>query len=202
MLRSLFHLTIRVILFTSFMGLLWFAGLVLFTRIIPSAPEQTDKTTQGIVIFTGGKMRLKEALTLFKQAKGNYLLISGVNPQTKFPDLLSGRIDERNITLDYKALDTKGNARETSKWVKKHSIKNFRLITSNYHMPRSLLEIRYLLPDVEIISHPVVGESFLEKKWWLNTNTLSLVIQEYHKFLFAFIRHPFQDLKHFISKWL
>ena len=202
MLRILFNLTIRFIVFSFFLGFIWFVGLILFTRIIPSAPEQTNKTTQGIVIFTGGKMRLKEALTLFKQEKGTYLLISGVNPQTTLPDLLPGQADKTNITLDYKALDTKGNARETAKWVKKHSIKNFRLITSNYHMPRSLLELRYLLPDVEIVSHPVVGESFLEEKWWLNTNTLSLVIQEYNKFLFAFIRRPFQDVKQFMRRWL
>lgn len=201
MLRIAIQLSLRVILFFLLMGFLWFVGLILFTRIIPSAPEDIDKTTQGIVIFTGGKMRLKEALTLFDQDKGTYLLISGVNPQTTLADLIPEQKDRVNVTLDYNALDTKGNARETAKWVKKHSIKNFRLITSNYHIPRSVLEIRHLLPDVEIVTHPVVGKQFLEKKWWLNTNTLGLVVQEYNKFLFAFIRHPLQDMKKSVSQW-
>jgi uncharacterized SAM-binding protein YcdF (DUF218 family) len=178
---------------------LWFTGLVLFTSIIPSAPPQTVITTDGIAIFTGGKTRLHVALDLFQQQKGNYLLISGVNPDSTLPQVIKTLPHRDHITLDYNALDTHGNAEQTAKWASQYQIKTLRLITSNYHMPRSLLELRVLLPRVDIIPHPVVGRRFLNPKWWLDPLTLCLVIEEYNKFLFALVRRPIKDLKEILT---
>lgn len=199
MLKNMFFQSVRFLLVLVVGMGLWFAGLILFTRIIPSSPEETQRATDGIVIFTGGQTRLREALTLYEQEKGKYLLISGVNPQSTLPTLIAARSDKSNITLGYTALDTSGNALETAKWARAHSIKSLRLITSNYHMPRSLLELRHLLPEVEIIRHPVVGKSFFKEKWWLDSGTLSTVIQEYNKFLFALVRRPLEDLKELLN---
>lgn len=180
-----------------FMGtLLWFIGLVLFTKMIPSLPHDSLKPTDGIVIFTGGGTRLKEALVLFEQEKGTYLLVSGVNPESK---LSTQMLDNEKITLDYEALDTRGNAEGTAKWARCHHIKSLTLITSNYHMPRSLLELRPLLPDVNIQPHPDVGETFLKAKWWLEAKTLCLVLQEYNKFLFTLIRRTFMDIQNYFK---
>jgi uncharacterized SAM-binding protein YcdF (DUF218 family) len=180
-------------------GTLWLTGLILFTRIIPSFPQDSVSPTDGIVIFTGGEARLKVALALFEQKKGKYLLISGVNPQSTFSEILAPTPYHSQITLGYAARDTSGNAEETMAWIHNNNIKSIRLITSNYHMPRSLLELRHLLPDVQILSHPVIGKNFLKPKWWLDASTLHLVIQEYNKFLFALIRRPFEDLQRFLS---
>jgi len=105
-------------------------------------------------------------LELFQQKKAQYLLISGVNPESTLPQTIEQMANKAHITLGYDALDTIGNAEETAAWVSTYRIKTLRLITSNYHMPRSLFELRYLLPTVEIISHPVVSTSFLKSKWW------------------------------------
>lgn len=174
---------------------LWLMGLVLFTKMIPSMPQGTISSTDGIVVFTGGGKRLQEALDLFEQNKGKYLLISGVNPESEKSSLLSQFPSQERITLGYEALDTTGNAEETASWVRRHQIKSLRLITSNYHMPRSLLELRHLVPTVEISPHPVVGEAFLHPKWWLEPSTLHLVLQEYNKFLFALIRRAVEDVQ-------
>ena len=106
--------------------------------------------------------------------------------------------ERSHITLGYDALDTVGNAEETAAWAYKHQIKTLRLITSNYHMPRSLFELHHLLPQVQILPHPVVGDNFLKPKWWFEGETLYLVVQEYNKFLFALIRRPFEDLQGFL----
>lgn len=191
--------SLRILLVIMIGGSVWLTGLILFTRIIPSSPQDVTKVTDGIVIFTGGKTRLQVALTLFQQKKGRYLLISGVNPDSTLPEIV-GQIPFRSqVTLGYDARDTVGNAEETAEWVHTHHIKTLRLITSNYHMPRSLFELRHLLPEVQILPHPVVKKSFLNPKWWLDPSTLRLVIQEYNKFLFALIRRPFEDLQEFLS---
>jgi len=186
---------LRLLIVIAIGGCLWCTGLILFTRIIPSAPLETIRTTDGIAIFTGGKTRIDVALDLFQQQKGRYLLISGVNPDANLSIRVAQIAHHSRITLGYDALDTVGNAEETAAWARLHRIRTLRLITSNYHMPRSLFELRYLLPIVDIIPHPVVGQSFLKPKWWLDPKTLYLVIQEYNKFLFALIRRPIKDLQ-------
>lgn len=191
--------SLRLLIVITIGGSLWFIGLILFTGIIPSAPPLTINPTDGIAIFTGGKTRLEVALELFQQKKGQYLLISGVNPESTLSQTIEKIPNHSQITLDYNALDTHGNAEETARWADQHRLKTLRLITSNYHMPRSLFELRYLLPTVEIIPHPVVGKSFLKPKWWLDPSALYLVTQEYNKFLFALVRRPIQDLREIIT---
>jgi len=199
MLGHLLLYSLRLLTILAIGGGLWCVGLILFTGIIPSAPPLFIKPTEGIVIFTGGKTRLKVALDLFQQEKGQYLLISGVNRESTLPQTIEKIPNHSQITLDYNAVDTYGNAGETARWVEQYHIKTLRLITSNYHIPRSLFELRYLLPRVEIIPHPVVGKSFLNPKWWLDPSTLSLVIEEYNKFLFALIRRPIKDLQQVLT---
>lgn len=195
MIGHLMLYSLRMLLITALGGSVWLVGLILFTRIIPSAPLDAIGRTDGIVIFTGGKTRLNVALDLFQQKKGKYLLVSGVNHESNLSEVVDHLAAKSQITLGYNALDTLGNAEETAAWVSSHNIKTLRLITSNYHMPRSLFELRHQLPGLEIIPHPVVGKSFLEPKWWLDLPTLCLVVQEYNKFLFALIRRPLKDFQ-------
>lgn len=195
MLNSFALYSLKFLIIVAIGGALWITGLILFTRIIPIAPLETVKETDGMVIFTGGKTRLNVALDLFNQKRAQYLLISGVNPASTLPQTVAQMPDHSQITLGYDALDTIGNAEETAAWAGSHHIKTLRLVTSNYHMPRSLFELRYLLPSVEIIPHPVVGKSFLRSKWWLDPSTLGLVVQEYNKFLFSLIRRPIKDMQ-------
>lgn len=195
MLTRLFLYSVRAFTLVGIGGFFWFFGLILFTRIIPSVPLDLRTTTDGIVIFTGGKTRLEVALDLFQQNKGKYLLVSGVNPDSTLPQRIEKLSLSSRITLGFDALNTAGNAQETAIWAHTHHIKTIRLITSNYHMPRSLFELKSVLPDVEIIPHPVVRDSFLNPRWWFDSETLYLVIQEYNKFLFALIRHFFENIQ-------
>jgi len=186
---------LKILIILAMGGSLWFLGLVLFSRVIPVISQEPTFPTDGIVVFTGGKTRLRTALDLFQQNKGKYLLISGVNPDSTFPDTIKQLPGKSQVTLGYDALDTVGNAEETAEWARAHHLKTLRLITSNYHMPRSLFELHRLLPEVQIFSHAVVEEVFLAPKWWLNPFALNLVIQEYNKFLFSLIRRPLEDIK-------
>jgi len=199
MLRNALLYSLRFLIIVLIGGSLWLIGLIFFTRIIPSLPQGSVNPTDGIAVFTGGKTRLKVALALFEQKKGKYLLISGVNPNSTLPEMVAHLPLRNQITLGYSALDTVGNAEETATWAYENHIKTLRLITSNYHMPRSLFEVRCLLPEVQISPYPVVGKSFLKPKWWLDPYTLHLVIQEYNKFLFALLRRSFEDLQGFLK---
>jgi uncharacterized SAM-binding protein YcdF (DUF218 family) len=200
MMRRFVFYSFRIFVIGVMGGSFWLIGLILFTRMIPSLPQDdTMRPTDGIVVFTGGKTRLKVALNLFHQKKGHSLLISGVNPDSTFSEMIKQMPFRSRVTLGYDALNTEGNAEETALWVQAHNIKTLRLITSNYHMPRSLFELRHLLPTVDIIPYPVVEKSFLKPKWWLESHALRLVVQEYNKFLFSLIHRSLENLQNIFN---
>lgn len=174
-------------------------GLMIFIHLIPLTSPSLITPTEGIVVFTGGEGRLTTALSLFQEGKGKYLLISGVNPRSTLPDTIAHIPHRDRITLGYEALDTPGNADETAVWVRTHHIKTLRLITSSYHMLRSLFELRRLLPDVEMIPYCVVSKRLKNHQWWRDRTTLMMVLQEYNKLLFALIGRPFEDMHSYFS---
>ncbi|HXI86646.1 MAG TPA: YdcF family protein, partial [Parvularculaceae bacterium] len=57
--------------------------------------------------------------------------------------------------LGVEARSTEGNAREVRDWARAHGFKSLILVTSDYHMPRALLETRAQLPEVKVIAYPV-----------------------------------------------
>ena len=89
------------------------------------------------------------------------------------------------MVLGYSAGDTAGNARETAEWMAKEGFASLRLVTANYHMRRSLLEFRRVMPGIALIPHPVFPPNFKGEKWWRWPGTASLILSEYSKYLVA-----------------
>jgi len=171
---------LAVILF--FAGFLFFAGSVM--RYKPIASAKAD----GIVVLTGGKYRILEAVKLLGRGKAKRLLISGVNRRTSRNELrrLTGHGDglfDCCIDIGYRALDTSGNAAETRNWARTWRFNRLIIVTSNYHMPRSLVELARVMPDAKLQAYPVVPRNFRIKAWWRHPGTTRLLISEYLKFL-------------------
>ena len=65
---------------------------------------------------------------------------------------------------------------------------SLRLVTGNYHMPRSLIEFRREMPQVDIIPHAVFPAHVKTREWYRWPGTAALIIGEYNKILFAPLR--------------
>jgi uncharacterized SAM-binding protein YcdF (DUF218 family) len=62
------------------------------------------------------------------------------------------------------------------------------VVTSNWHMPRAMVELRHQLPEIKLIPYPVISEHMKNESWWANGDTVRLLMAEYLKFLFASLR--------------
>ena len=174
--------------------LVWVAGLILFIERIPDAVEDAERHTDAIVVLTGGSLRLEKGFELLSAKMADKLLVSGVDKGIALEDLLEvaglAPSDLKCcVTLGYMAEDTVSNAIESAVWIRANDIGSIRLVTSSYHMPRSLLEFRSTVPNVEIVPHPVFPERVMVHEWWNRPGTASLVIAEYNKYLLAATRH-------------
>lgn len=149
---------------------------------------------EAAVALTGGADRISDALELLAQGKVRRLLITGVNQATTGAEIARLRPRFNNwikccVDLGYEALNTRGNALETRSWVRQKQLRGpIVVVTSTYHMPRALLELRYLMPQTTFAPYPVVTERQRKGEWWLSAKAARLLVVEYGKFLAAFLR--------------
>jgi uncharacterized SAM-binding protein YcdF (DUF218 family) len=168
-------------------------GFLLFRALIHHIPAEDVRRADAIVALTGGEARIPEAVRLLALGKGRRLLISGVNPTTTRKELSGLAPNNQHlfrccIDVGREARDTIGNADETSQWVRERRFKSLIVVTADYHMPRSLAELRRALPDVELIPYPVRPRNVHVNAWWVYPGTLQLLVSEYVKFMPAFAR--------------
>jgi uncharacterized SAM-binding protein YcdF (DUF218 family) len=187
------------VLKTTFLSLLVAALLLVggfgwfVTHISRLATPKDPGNADAIIVLTGGQARIDAALRLLKSGKGRRLLISGVNPIADLDDLRVVTGGDKTlfdccVDIDHAALDTIGNAEESAKWIGSHAYNSVILVTNNYHMPRSLLEMRRLLHGAELKPYPVVNSRLDNGGWMTKPATFRVLLTEYTKYLAALAR--------------
>jgi uncharacterized SAM-binding protein YcdF (DUF218 family) len=177
------------------------AGFFIFAYSISVMPPGVSGLADGIVALTGDEDRISEAVRLLAEGKGRRLLISGVNKSTRTPEIITldtaGRKEASLfrccVDLDKRALNTEANAFETTAWVRQQGFRSLIVVTSTYHMPRTLIELRQAMPDVELLPYPVKSPR-LEEQWWSDPRTAWVLGKEYLKFITAFARYGANSL--------
>lgn len=172
----------------------FFIGFIIFTSSLGSKDAVAVQKADAIVVFTGGSDRISDAIELLASGYGNRLLISGVNLSTSIERL--SKLTQRGsnffnccIDIDYAARNTVENAIETRRWVDERNIKSLIVVTSNYHMPRAMIELQRALPDVKLIAHPIVSDRPLTGDIFARSFTSAKIMAtEYTKFVISYAR--------------
>lgn len=191
--RMLFRATLLAVLALI---LLFVAGLGLFIYKIDQDTSPITQGADGIIVLTGGAARLSEALKLLKDGEATRLLISGVNISTSRETLrqqldADAELFDCCVDLGREAINTEGNATEAAAWVRSHNFSRIILVTSNYHMPRSLIEFRRYLPNVTVHAYPIAAGSPTTggvMNMVTDPHALRLLLLEYSKYLVAVAR--------------
>lgn len=173
-------------------------GFIVFASYVDRLnPPNNLPKADGIVVWTGaGGGRLEMSGALLESGLGERLLVSGVNPSLSLETVsrLVGVKEETAaccLDVDYAALDTRGNARETAAWANALGYDHVILVTSAYHMPRAQVEIGHEMAQLRITSVPVRSES--DARWWNDGARFRRLSAEYGKFLLAMARGRADD---------
>jgi len=174
-------------------GIALLAGFAVFATIVRRPPPASLPAADAIVVLTGGEDRIETGMRLLSEGKGRRLLISGVNPGTRANEIsrMSGhdnRLFRCCVDFGYEAVNTSSNAEEARAWAADRGYSQLILVTSSYHMPRSMTEFARVLPGVKLVSYPVATRHYQLDAWWQHRPTARLLAAEYIKFLTAAVR--------------
>ena len=174
------------------------AGFAGFLSQLRGTEAKPSRSADGIVVLTGGASRVSDALELLADGYGRRLLISGVHPASGASDISRSLTDNQSllgccVDLDRSAVNTRSNAAETRRWAHERGFKSLIVVTSNYHMPRAIVELSHAMPDITLIPYAVVGDKWREESWWSNGATLRLLLSEYVKYVAAEVRVRLAD---------
>jgi uncharacterized SAM-binding protein YcdF (DUF218 family) len=173
---------------------LFAGGFGLFANHVSHLSTPRDvQPADAIIVLTGGQARLDAAVDLLKSGKGKRLLISGVNPKADRESLRAVTGGDRGlfdccVDIDHAALDTIGNAEESVKWIESNAFRSVIVVTNNYHMPRSLLEMGRLADETRIEPYPVVNSDLRDGNWLRRPDALRVIFTEYTKYVAAMAR--------------
>jgi uncharacterized SAM-binding protein YcdF (DUF218 family) len=174
-------------------------GFYRFAEGIRTQAPSPSPRADAIVALTGDEDRIMTAMRLLIEQRGSRLLVSGVHPATRMPTELKRRIAGSDrvrlqmiqccVDIGREALNTSGNAAEAGQWAATHGFRSLIVVTSSYHMPRSLTEFRRIAPGLIIEPYPVATSRSLNYgRWWAHRPTLRLLVGEYVKYLGAVAR--------------
>ena len=181
------------IILIIFAGFIWW--VIFLFNILPknyyskNFPDRSFNT--GVIVLTGGKMRIEKGMEIMQKGYAEKMFISGVfmpsEIQMKFKiektkkDLL-----ECCISFGEEAKNTIENAAEADQWLRKNpEITKVILITSYYHLPRGILIFeKKLWSNPEIYAVPAVEKVNLFEQPLFH---LRLVSSEYFKVIYTLL---------------
>jgi uncharacterized SAM-binding protein YcdF (DUF218 family) len=174
-------------------------GFVAFLSQLRGVEIGPARNADGIVVLTGGSSRVSDAMELLAGGYGKRLLISGVHPTNAASDISRSLPDKQSllgccVDLDRSAVNTRSNAAETRRWARDRGFSSLIVVTSNYHMPRAIVELSHAMPDITLVPFAVVGDKWRDEPWWTSGATLRLLLSEYVKYLAAEVRVRLEDV--------
>lgn len=168
--------------------LIFFISFALFVvNIRRELPLPKGLKCDTIAVFTGDRDRIKVAMELIDTFHANTVFISGVYKNSTIYSILPNQDDllskDISVVLGYEARNTAGNAQELRDFIEDMNINEVVLVTSDYHMGRSIREVNRCCKNLKI--YPAKVRSKFSWRF------LKLCFKEFYGCIEAFIKNTF-----------
>jgi len=187
--KKIFHKLKKILMFCCVIAILF--DMYDSYTFINKQPNKINayRNIDAIIVFTGGENRVQSGIDLISNNIGKKLFISGVNPDTNIFDISEQTLSDKDllnccIDLGKKANNTIENALESIDWIKNNNYKNIVIVTSNYHMKRSLFILKNFDRSINFIPHNVQSK-FLQNKNITIYGKMKTIISEYVKLTYT-----------------
>ena len=192
----------RLVTLISILLLAWCGFFIFFLyqiHIFSTADKSDISRVEAVIVLTGGAGRIEKSLNLFSLIDARKVLISGVDKRVKLNDIIEQfhskeimtNINKDSIVLGYVAQDTESNVMETNIFMQLNGYKSCVLVTSSYHLPRSMMAFEEMQSTYKIIPYSSDDITKIDKK---------LIISEFHKYMTLFLLYRISELEYLYDK--
>ncbi len=179
-------------------GISWFLAPDNLMKCSETPSELQGCSTADVVITVSGgdtTARTQEAIDLYKNGWAPKLIFSGAAQDKSGPSnaavmrtqALRQGIPEEAIIIEDQSETTKENAEKTKDILHDKDIHSAIVVTSGYHMKRTILEFRSRAPNIEFRAHPTVADNQWSVWWWLTPYGWYLALSELFKIFLFYI---------------
>jgi len=188
----------------KFRGILFFILVIVFLLdllrfsttlflVSEGQPYKPGESVDMVAVLTGGQGRFKEAFSFLQTEQGRVLFISGIDEGVTLSDVLKANGVQANpeefigrIYVDRVAKSTQENAIEIRKIAEWLGVKSVLVVTSSYHMRRSMQKIareveRAPALGLKLFSWSVESPNFDRELWWQSFTGWRILLSEYFK---------------------
>ncbi len=146
---------------------------------------------EGMVVLTGDRNRIRVALEQLIQRGSQFLIISGIGKGATLTDLINAQtassLDLRaiweKIILEAQSTSTIENGIECAKILRTKKVTRVILVTSDYHMSRSLALFKKFSSEIEYVAYPIPSE-FTEAL----QGKMDHAVEGLYKFIYEFLK--------------
>ncbi len=132
---------------------------------LPVSPDEA------IVVLTGDSGRIPKAFEILRRRRSPWLIISGANKKVALAELVNQQGDSstnihevwQRVVMESRSNSTVDNAVESHQLLTERKMKRVILVTSDYHMVRTLKIFNRYAPEFQYFPFPVPSE--LSKKF-------------------------------------
>ncbi len=159
-------------------------GFIKFYLSIKNYKDEGNINIQGIAVLTGGKGRIAEGIKIFREHPESYLIISGVDKSVETEEIIPlDFLKNPRVFIDKNSETTLDNAKEIIAWSYKNKIQDILIVTSDYHMPRSLLVLFKKGKGLNFYANPITSSIYFKKNLFRDSKLLQFLLVEYFKYL-------------------
>ena len=157
--------------------------------VVNEAPVQSDI----IVVLSGDDgARTERAVSLWEQGFSDKLLFSGCADSTAVmaQQALAAGVPEDSIIVEDKSDSTYENAVNSKAVLLEYGYESAIVVTSNYHMRRSMLVFNkaFKATEISLVYCSAPEEGFTSKRWWTDRYSINLVCSEYIRLVGYFVK--------------
>lgn len=161
----------------------------------PSATKDCHRA-DAIVAVSGGdtSARTQVAIDLYQQGWAPKVIFSGAaydksgpsNASVMRTQALRQGVPAADILVEEDSATTRENAQNTSQLLASMQASDVIIVSSSYHMKRTLIEFRREAPDVAFRAHPTNSDNQWSVWWWTTPQGWYLAVSEIIKIVVVY----------------
>lgn len=163
-----------------------------------SPSQVTDCQPADVIIAVSGGdtvARTQQAIDLYQRGWAPRLIFAGAAQDTSGPSnakvmrtqAIKQGVPAHAIALEERSQTTKQNAENTNDILRSESVSDAIVVTSSYHMKRTLLEFRMRAPNVDFRANPSSSDNQWSVWWWTTPGGWYLAISEVIKIMVVYM---------------